>query len=383
MKYNFIIWLTCLGLFFSCSTKQESELITIDVNKSYPMKKLKISDLADVSYVKLSTERDFLVKSRVLATSDNYIVTKGGSQNILVFDKQGNPVYSFSHEGNGPHEYLNASTVMIDEKESLLYIHDIQLQKMFAYRLDGEFVYEYDTDNFRFVYQFNENHFIIYHQITNRINADMTPYFSIVNKKTGQLVKKIEVPQAINKIVNLEVTMGEGEQKMVYSAMHLPLIRTLDDDFLLNELSSDTIYRIHQDLSMEPWIVRKPGIEGMSRQVSLEAGVETSLYQFFTLTSVHPDNMDNMFEESPLVYDKLEDKVYRYEVEMEEHEDFHPNFSAHIVNCDVRSGFGLSRFQVFDLQEALENGFLHGKLQEITDELDDEDNPLVILYHFK
>lgn len=371
-----------LLLLASCSSKQRANLMTIDVNKSYPQKVLQLDEVASVEYVKPSTANDFLAKTRALVLTDHYLVEKGESESILIFDRQGNPISKFSHEGNGPHEYLNASTVMLDEKQSLIYVHDIQMQKMFIYKLDGEFVNEYDTDNFRFVYQFDDEHFIVYHRITNRVNVDMTPYFSIVSKQTGQQVQKIEIPLAMNKATDLSVTLGEGEQKMVYSAMHLPIVRTMDGGFLLNEVSCDTIYKINRDFSVAPQIVRKPSLE-KNGQVFLEAGLETTNYQFFTCTTMHPEDMDNMFEEVQLVYDKQKQQIYRYSTSSDDYEDYDITFTAHSVNSDTKAGIGLGRFFVYDLQEADERGLLHGRLEEMTKALSDEDNPIVIIYQFK
>ena len=380
MKRSSLLILTVLLV--SCNAKKGTDLVTIDVNKSYPQKKLQLDEVASVEYVKPSTAMDFLTKSRALVLTDHYIVEKGPKESILIFDRQGNPVSKFSHEGNGPHEYLYASTVMLDERQSLVYVHDIQMQKMFIYQLDGEFVNEYDTDNFRFVYQFDDEHFIVYHQITNRVNISMTPYFSIVLKNTGQQVKKIEVPLALKEAVDLSITVGEGEQQMVYSAMHLPIVRTIDGGFLLNEVSCDTIYKINRDLSVVPQIVRKPSLEN-NTQVFLEAGLETTNYQFFTCITKHPEDMDNMFEEVQLVYDKQEQKVYRYSTISNDFEDYAITFTAHNVNSDTKAGIGLGRFSVYDLQEAYEKRLLHGKLEEMTTTLDDEDNSLVVIYHFK
>ena len=378
-----IISLYILLLFLaSCVSKQQSDLMTIDVTKSYPQKVLKLDEIASVEYVKPSTANDFLAKSRALALTDHYIVEKGPKESILIFDRQGNPVSSFSHEGNGPHEYLYASTVMLDEEQSLVYVHDIQMQKMFIYQLNGEFFNEYDTDNFRFVYQFDDEHFIVYHQITNRVNISMTPYFSIVSKNTGQQVKKIEVPLALEKAADLSITVGEEEQQMVYSAMHLPLVRTMDGGFLLNEVSCDTIYKINRDLSVVPQFVRKPSLDN-NTQVFLEAGLETTHYQFFTCTTKHPEDMDNMFEEVQLVYDKQEQQIYRYSLSLDDYEDYDITFTAHNVNSDTKAGIGLGRISVYDLQEADEKGLLHGRLEEMAATLDDEDNPIVIVYHFK
>ncbi len=354
-----------------------------DVSKNYPKVQLALKDIADVEYIKLANDSDFLVKSRALVFSDNHILTRGAEAGeILVFDRQGNFRNKFSHYGNGPHEYNYITNLCLDEKRNELYVHDVFLRKILVYDLEGEFVREIQSGDGRFIYQFDDNSFLVYCAETNKVDPAFHPYFALISKDDGSIRQKIDVPFASDSRRDLAVTKEADGGSFTYTAMHLPIVR-YGDGYILNELSSDTIYTYSYDKVLTPFMVRKPSIASMGYPVYLESGVVTDRYIFLNRISVNENSPEDMFPSVKWVCDRETGQMNEYEVVNEDYPDKKIVLESHIVNCDVRSGYGVTRYNADGLLSAYEEGKLNGRLKEIAATLNEEDNDVLMVLRFK
>ena len=83
MKQLLNLFIICL---YGCTSSDISNnIVPIDVRESNSTIQLNLKDIADVEYIKLGNDSDFLVKSRPLVFSDNYILTKGGESGEILF----------------------------------------------------------------------------------------------------------------------------------------------------------------------------------------------------------------------------------------------------------------------------------------------------------
>lgn len=381
MKQLLNLFIICL---YGCTSSDISNnIVPIDVRESNSTIQLNLKDIADVEYIKLGNDSDFLVKSRPLVFSDNYILTKGGeSGEILFFNREGKPIDKFSHYGNGPHEYNYITNLRIDEKRGEIFVHDVFSQKVFVYSLKGDFIREFPSGDGRFIYNFDDNSFIVYNTETNQINPKLKPYFSIISKDDGSTIKKLNIPFSSDKKYDLTVTKKGADGSFSYTAMHLPIIR-YSDGYLLNELSSDTVYKFAYDRSLAPFIARTPAISTMNKPVFLQCGIETSKYVFMTQVSVNENDEQNMFPEKNWVYNKENGETNEYKLTNEDYPSEKVILNSHLVNCDIQPGYGISRFNSGELIEAYNEGRIYGKLKEIASSLKDEDNDILVLYKFK
>ena len=214
----------CLCACHSSET-MNSNIFQVDVKESHSSIQLKLADVAEVEYIKLANDSDFLVRTKPLVCSDNYILTKGGDTGeILIFDKIGKAVGRFSHYGNGPHEYNYITNLLLDEKRKEIYVHDVFSRKMLVYDMTGAFIREYTMGDARFIYSFDDTCFLVYNTITNQTNIDLRPYFTLVSKTDGKVLQTINVSFASDKKFDLEVTKSNNGESFTYTAMHLPII---------------------------------------------------------------------------------------------------------------------------------------------------------------
>lgn len=380
-QFVFFLIMACLC---SCASQDKNDgVLQIDVSNDYSTTQMNLQDFAAVEYIRLANDSSFLVKSRPLVCSANYIITKGGELGeILLFDKRGKPLSKFSHYGNGPHEYNYITNLHIDEKRGEIYIHDVFSKKIFIYTVKGEFIREFSSGDARFIYTFDDDSFLVYNTETNQRNPELKPYFSIISKIDGKILKRINIPFSSGKKYDLTVTKEGAGGSFSYTAMHLPIVRYADG-YLLNELSSDTIYKYSYKGELTPFIARTPEVSTMDTPSFLQCGIETNKYIFLTGVAVNENDEQNMFPEENWVYDKETGEMHEYEIVNEDYPKAEVVLNSHLVNCDIESGYGISRFNAGELLEAYSRGELYGKLKEMAALLEEEDNDVLVLYKFR
>lgn len=366
----------------NCSEPQDSGVYVVDVSKDYPELKLDLREIAEVSYLKLETDADFVTKTRPKCISENYVITNGaGRGEILMFDAHsGKAVSRFAHQGNGPHEYLYTSGVLVDEAVREVLIHDAFLRKIFVYDFNGDFIREMPVEKSGRIYPLGGDEMLSY-DFDDRVQHPEKPAFSILSKADGKLLESFGVP-IVGDMHDLMVYVDVEGGTFAYSADHLPVVKT-EGGYLLNPLSADTIYKYSAAGLCEPYLARTPGLASMSDPVYLQAGVETSDYFFLNAVRIDADSEDDMFPGVPLVYDKRQRKTYRGQVVNTDYPEQEIWPDAHVVDRVDKPGCGVIRLHADALLAALEEGKLHGELKSLAQSLHAEDNDVLMLLRFK
>ncbi|WP_455628555.1 6-bladed beta-propeller [Parabacteroides chinchillae] len=138
--------------FISCSQQQEIgnslTVITFDKTKESHWN----VDSLECKFIPLETTGDCLLGSIVnIQFYNNHIFITDGDQNgrVFEFDNQGKYITQIGHLGDGPGGYLMPLKIHIDEKNNLLSIADIRLNRLTHYRLnDYQYVSQQSLFNF-------------------------------------------------------------------------------------------------------------------------------------------------------------------------------------------------------------------------------------------
>lgn len=130
MKTAIIISAMILASLMGCEENKQSvdELITIDVTKSYPKKKLPLQDIFDIEYIPLDTNHIFTTMGYMQDISENMIIVRNLNRSsdgdIFIFDRKGNGLRKINRQGSGAEEYRFLLRVTLDEENKELFVVD-------------------------------------------------------------------------------------------------------------------------------------------------------------------------------------------------------------------------------------------------------------------
>ena len=386
------ILVTILFVMAGCGGNEQSsgDLITVDVTATYPKKELILQDIFDVEYIPLETNDEFVTTADIHALGEEVIVIKNNNRispdgNIYFFDKKsGKSLKKINRKGEGGEEYLMIQRIILDEYNDEIFVSDRQLRKILVYDLSGKYKRSFphkEDAAYTHVYNFDRNYLICIDN-PNNINIFPENQFLIISKQDGSVTQEIQISYEEKKTQRLFFR----EAGVISHANNDELIPYLDS-WILVELSSDTIFRTQSDYSITPFIARTPSIQSMEREVLLFPGVLTDRYYFMqTVKKEYDPWTGEGWPRTNLVYDTKEKSIYESVVYNNDFSDkrmfdmVSPGYKKLINNSDIAF---LHIFDAYYLVDAYKDGKLQGKLKEIAANLDEEDNPVIMLVKHK
>lgn len=379
-KLGIIAYSTLLASLMGCGNKEQAAPWTnIDLSGSIPKEERILQDLFEVKYVALETTDSFLTRGFIEAVSPHLLITYDYGEGCLsLFDRAtGKGIRQIKRQGQGPEEYVNPSQVVIDEKREELFVSDYSLRKILVYDLKGNFKRSFktiDENYYTELLDYDDGHLLAYKKPAGP--HDESSCHLLISKQDGSLTKEIRF--LIDQVETPIFTHGE-----LTATPFFYLTAPYGDCWALTVTSSDTIYRYDADGNASPLIVRSPSIHGMDPQVFLYPTILTDRYYFLRAQKKEFD-LETMkgFPTQMLLYDTQEKKLVEYTLTNADMEDG-PSinfYSIRPLGCDA---LGALTLQAPDLVEARKAGKLKGELQNITERLDEESNPVIVLLEEK
>ena len=276
-----IMGITILFVLTGCGGNSSVDgFITVDVTKDYsPGKELVLQDFMDVEYIPLETTDEFIHQSFVQYIGEKYIIVKETSKDdIFIYDRNGKALRKINRKGNSGEEYIGCYSVTLDEAKEEMFVNDIYGLKILVYDLQGNFKrsFKHRTDNgslfYMDIFNYDEDHLICYDK------QNKTVPFIIISKQDGSVTREISVP--FSKRIYMLLEKRDGE--MVYTMSPGPYRTIIPDQgtWRLLEVSSDTIYTLKPDFSLQPFIVHTPPIQTMDSGVFLLIRMLSDRYIF-------------------------------------------------------------------------------------------------------
>ena len=270
-KWNlfFILFPIFLG---SCHSSPKTATITddiiyIDISKDYPSKELSFGtgSMLDYEYVPIETSDDVLLdgSAQIHHVSDKYVVIIEPIRgNIFIFDRKGNIVSHFNHKGQGPQEYAVINSMVFDEKAEEIFVLISYHHRIMVYSITGQYIRTINPENILSdVYNFDDENFLVYDtENLHEDNYSKNPYM-FVSKKDGSItsVLNIHLPVRYDPRVFEQVTVN-GENLITAHHFFIKNKRYDGDNFLIGDISSDTIYMLTKNKELKPFIVRTPSV---------------------------------------------------------------------------------------------------------------------------
>ncbi|GHT10471.1 hypothetical protein FACS189426_10730 [Bacteroidia bacterium] len=358
-----------------------NDIIKVDVTKKYSSKKtLILQDFMDVEYIPLETNDNFLNQGVVLDIGKKIILVKNKTQDgdIFVYDRiTGKALRKINRRGQGPEEYTLPHEITLDEDNGEMFVNDTPGKKILVYDLYGKFKrnLKHGESWFSGIFNYDRNHLICYDQFNEEIA------FVLLSKQDGSITQKIKIPFNNKKSLAHSIKVGE-----IFNTVTPDPYRTIipfKGNWMLLELSSDTVYSFLPNYSLRPFIVRTPSVQSMNPEVFLLLKLISDRYYFMeTIKNVFDFDTNKGYPKTFLMYDKQEKAFFGYTVYNGDYsikKEIYMN-KLRPVNQEIESCQPLEAYQ---LVESYKKGELKGKLKEIAAKLDEEDNPVIMLIKHK
>ena len=374
---TFLSAVTMMAALMACENPStNTELITIDIESSYPEKELTLQGFVDVEYVPLETTDEFINKGFVKAVGKNLIaiVNGGADGDIFLYERSsGKAIRKINRKGQGGEEYTQITQMILDEEQNEMFIVDYPKQKFMVYNWEGKYLRDFNFDEnsyYSFVYPYDKNHLIVYKDYTGQPEKSC---HAIISKQDGKTIREILLPY--KELEDIRYTgMHEKYGEIVAVPAHYLTIPA-SQGWYLASISSDTIYRHLPNGDKHPYMVRTPSINSMDPEVFLFPKMMTERYDF--LVSIKKKMEDNFsFPSTNLIYDKQEKSTYTYIIRNADFEGSNVALWESSLSPEIAS---YRTLHAHELVEAYEQGKLKGRLKEIASTLDEEDNGVVML----
>ena len=373
MKKTICFSVITLFLITGCaggSKQSAEELVVINVTKSYPKKELKLQDIFDIEYIPLETTDEFLCGNRFIRFGDNFIAVSNRDQSIIIFDRNGKGLRKINNRGQGPGEYLVVGDIAFDGDNNEMFVLDVVGNRMFVYDLNGKFIRSFKfQDGYATIkiINFDRDHLMC-------ITLSGKPRCYILSKQDGAIKESIEVP------FEKQITMMEkddliGRLSEIRSFTYIPYRNNL----ILSDFSSDTFFIYSPDFKMTPFLARTPSIHSMNTKLIFLPSMFTDFYYFMEIENYTTHAVRE------IVYDCRERAVFECALYNEDYPDepfsIRPGGQLRFSYNKMTAYFAV--FDSFRLVEANQAGKLKGRLKEIASQLDEEDNPVLMLLKHK
>ena len=373
--------------FIGCneSRRQSEGLIIVDVtNTDYPIKELILQDFMDVEYIALETNDDFINQGFVQSIGQKIIVVKNGINDGDIFiykRKTGEAIRKFNHKGQGAEEYVAISGIVLDEDKYEMFVTDNVTRRMLVYNLDGKYQRSFKFQKnamYKKIYNFDKQNLICY----NFSSSNDGQSFAIISKQDGSITQEIQIP--FEEIKTIYITLRDEANDMTYGAAPYiyPIIPVPNNNWILVEPSSDTIYSYSTEYEMKPFLTRVPSIQSMNPEVFLLPSVVTDRYCFMEIVKKeYSFSTGKGFPSTFLMYDRQEKSIFRYTVNNADYS--YKNIVNMVLSPESSEVAFYHKIEPYGLVDSYKKGELKGKLKEIASKLDPEDNPVIMLIKHK
>ncbi len=397
MKLN-SIFLLLFFLSMGCQLKNSpltiDNLPVIDILEGYSKKEIVLQDIAQIEYVPLETTDSVLLDriSLLSYVSDQYILVWNFYEgDIFVFNRNGKIISNFNHKGQGPEEYYPRGMVVFDEKNEEIFIFNGWAHRILVYSLNGQYkrTLNHSTDLFiASAYNFDDETILIYDGEKiglHRKNYSEKPYM-LLSKKDGSIVDTFDIrlPVRYSNSIAQEIDLVGGEKMYTPLLIPTPNNSYYGLDFVIANISSDTIYLLTQNRNLRPILVRQPSVHLFCPRIVWSSLLTTD--KFIVLNKATLDfiavDKGQSIPNVTLIYEfetGETSEVVFLNADLSMGQWIPPGS----ISPDIGKNMVADLMPVSRLKTAYEDKKLKGKLEQLVATLNEEDNPIVRIIKFK
>lgn len=368
--------------------KKEQGLVTLDVTKDYPEKKIVLQDLADVKYIPLETKKNALLPNSAGClgyVSDSLIVARTSDNEIVLFNGDGSVRSSFRHVGQGSKEYQYIIGMAVDPKAQEIFIVDYLLKyRMQVYSFTGQYKrtlpipYKMILNSLQ---DFSADCLLACDMDVNQGISNRAKPYMLLSKKTGEIVKELDIH--FTKRMSRSISKPLGKNQTISAALGYDPIVRCEDSYVIGDLSADTVYTYTPQGVLSPMLVRTPPVLSMETPKVLLPDYRAGSYFFFYLVNFEFDfETRTGFPDKYMVYDYAAGKTYVCKLVNRDCEEQEIQLGdGGVTNRAWNTACYTIPSSV--LIEQSEAGKVHGPLKEIAANRTDDDNPVLAIVRFR
>ena len=334
----------------------------IEKNKSYEKKNLILQDVATVDYIKLETTPDGLLDGAVnckhIELTDNYIFIV--INNIISrFDRNGKFLNKIDRIGQGPGEYINIRSITVDYIREEILIYDGPTRRLLKYSYEGKFINSVDINGVVQIGFLGGDTLAYYSS-----NRKTEPIYSLRSSIDGRILKSFsDINQKVSGMSH-------------YAVKDIENLKKNGGEFFFNTLYSDTIFSVNKDRRVPRYILLPPNNPEKHHEEGNTATPHLicETYSFAALAVLK--NNSFTYGNGPIYYvvDKNQNIVYE----------------GSIINSDTDTSFRpfnsisednqfVALFEIASLKNYNSKENLGGRLKELYDLSDENDNPILMI----
>jgi hypothetical protein len=354
----------------------KNNTIHFNLSKLYSSRTIAIQDFADIEYIALKRTDNNIFEGTIASFSQDKIIgynRKGG--NIFEFDRTGKIKLIINKQGKGPGEYLRINGLIYDKKSNEIFVNDMLQKRILVYNYNGKHkrsFYYLDKTFYAEIENFGNN-ILCYDERT-----DHTRTFFLISKLDGTIIDDIHIPYHKKSSLTLFFPVKENQMLGVEHPYKKAVI--YNDKYILNEISSDTIFYLTFDKKLEPFVARNPSLAGQDPAKYLIIQAQTKQYIFFKIVNSQFDiSSKKGFSTKNFCYHKKEAKIYEANII---NSDYSTN-DEFKIESPVSPGVLVKQIDAYQLINAYQKGELKGKLKEIASTLNENDNPVLMIIKLK
>ena len=391
-----IVFMLLMVILCGCQSgsrkSQTYDLPVIDISKNYPKKEIRLQDIADIEYIPLETTDDVLLGnlSNLSYVSDNFIIAWDMSQgSVFTFNRKGKIINSFNHKGQGDKEYFMISSggVIVDEKTDELFLF---ADRILVYSMSGEYkrTLKY-PDSLKIsskASNFDDETLLVYDEYNDWRDDNRTKPYLLLSKKDGSIVAELDINLPVRYSNTIRQTVNDDSGQSVSQRFTFAYLNSRQygfQDFVITEITSDTIYKLNQNKDLTPMLVRTPSVHASEPRVIWSTSLTTDKFIVFEKNTLDFNAGINNRDIPSVTF------IYEFASgEINEVSFLNSDFPVWglrlgLLPPDIEKNMQALLLWPSRLKTAYEENQLHGKLRELAQTLDEEDNPVVMIVKFK
>ena len=355
---------------------QATDIPVINKNKSYPEKEFEPN--VDTIYVPLETNADILLgyDAHIYYVSDKRMLIVHKLQgDVFVFDMNGKALSHFNAKGGLGCTFINY--VVYDEKNQEVFILDMAKRKIIVFSEEGRFKRSLQfTSGIHLseIHNFDENSLLAFHEHRYGPLEQTKPYM-FISKKDGTILSRLNITmdKANPRVLNL------GTQRITKANNYSGNCK-FGQEYILFNMSSDTIYLLKQDKTITPLFVQHPTVFS-DPPVITSVRMKTDDYIAFT---VYPYDLKQAQRDIANGYNRIHEETRNLLYEFSTGRFFElKNLNYTVEKADVPKNTSVTLIDAYFLKRRLEKGKLKGKLKDVASKINIDDNPVVMLVKLK